>query len=81
MLIGSTKSGASEYKQDMMMKMFRHYNEHSFIGNAGALTAVLERRSHTLLEFSLPLLKISVLYRGRSGSGKMLDFFGAICYN
>ena len=27
-LSGFTKSGASEYKQDMMIKMFRHYNEH-----------------------------------------------------
>lgn len=50
-LSGLTKSGAGEYKQDMMIKMFRHYNEHSFTGNAGTLTALIERKPHTLLEF------------------------------
>ena len=49
-LSGLTKTGASEYKQNMMIKMFRHYNEHSFIGNAGTLTALLERKPHTLLD-------------------------------
>lgn len=62
-LSGLTKSGASEYKQDMMIKMFRHYNEHSFIGNAGTLTALLERKLHTLSEFLEEAEKISESHR------------------
>lgn len=59
LLNGLTKSGASEYKQDMMIKMFRHYNEHSFIGNARTLTALLGRKPHTLSEFIKETEKIS----------------------
>lgn len=50
-LNGLKKSGADEYKQDMMIKMFRHYNEHTFMGNARVLTSLLERKPHTLAEY------------------------------
>lgn len=50
-LDGLKKSGASEYKQDMMIKMFHHYNDHDFIGNARVLTSLLGRKPHTLLEY------------------------------
>ncbi len=50
-LDGLRKSGADEYKQDMMIKMFHHYNEHSFMGNARTLASLLGRKPHTLPEY------------------------------
>lgn len=50
-LDGLRKSGADEYKQDMMIKMFYHYNEHSFMGNARVLASLLGRKPHTLSEY------------------------------
>ncbi len=50
-LNGLKKLGAGEYKQDMMIKMFRHYNENSFIGNAVTLSHLLGRKPRTLSEF------------------------------
>ena len=49
-LNGLKKFKASEYRQDMMIKMFRHYNEHSFIGNAMTLSHLLGRKPRTLSE-------------------------------
>lgn len=50
-LSGLRKSGASEYRQDTMLKMFHHYNEADFLGSDVVLTSLLGRKPHTLAEY------------------------------
>lgn len=50
-LNGLRKSGASEYRQDAMLKMFHHYNEADFLGSDVVLASLLGRKSHTLAEY------------------------------
>lgn len=50
-LNGLRKSGASEYRQDTMPKMFHHYNEADFLGSDVVLTSLLGRKPHTLAEY------------------------------
>ena len=45
------KFGASEYRQDVMLKMFHHYNETNFLGSDFVLANLLGRKPHTLAEY------------------------------
>lgn len=50
-LSGLRKSGAGEYRQDAMLKMFHHYNEADFLGSDVVLASLLGRKPHTLAEY------------------------------
>lgn len=50
-LSGLRKSGASEYQQDAMLKMFHHYNKADFLGSDVVLASLLGRKPHTLAEY------------------------------
>ncbi|MBD5118488.1 MAG: hypothetical protein HDT37_05190 [Clostridiales bacterium] len=50
-LNGLRKSGASEYWQDAMLKMFHHYNEADFLSSDVVLASLLGRKPHTLAEY------------------------------
>lgn len=45
------QSGASEYRQDAMLKMFHHYNNADFLGSDVVLAGLLGRKPHTLAEY------------------------------
>ncbi len=46
--------GADDYRVDTLLKMFRHYNEHGFVGNPNVLTWILERKP---IDFSTFVLR------------------------
>ncbi|HCW54102.1 MAG TPA: hypothetical protein DG753_10265 [Clostridium sp.] len=50
-------AGIGEYRIDGLLKMFKHYNEHGFVGNPNVLTWILGRKLNDLSSFICRELK------------------------
>lgn len=51
------RAGMGEYRIDGLLKMFKHYNEHGFVGNPNVLTWILGRKPNDLSSFICRELK------------------------
>jgi uncharacterized protein YbjT (DUF2867 family) len=49
--------GAGDYEVSTLLKMFKHYNEHGFMGNPNVLTWILGRKPNNFSSFILRTLK------------------------
>ncbi|MBU3113577.1 SDR family oxidoreductase [Clostridium lacusfryxellense] len=47
------KFGLGDYKVNTLLKMFKHYNEHGFVGNPNVLTWILGRKPNNFSSFIL----------------------------
>lgn len=52
------KFGVGEYRVNGLLKMFRHYNEHGFVGNPNVLTWILGRKPNDFSSFISSALNI-----------------------
>lgn len=51
------KFGVGDYQINTLLKMFKHYNEHGFVGNPNVLTWILGRKPNDFSSFALRTLK------------------------
>ena len=54
------KHGAGDYQVDTLIRMFKHYNEHGFIGNPNVLTWILGRKPNNFSSFILRTLRSKI---------------------
>ena len=54
------KHGAGDYQVDTLIRMFKHYNEHGFIGNSNVLTCILGRKPNNFSSFILRTLRSKI---------------------
>jgi uncharacterized protein YbjT (DUF2867 family) len=45
------KNGSDDYRVSTLLKMFHHYNEHGFVGNAKVITMILGRKPNDFSSF------------------------------
>ncbi|KZL92710.1 SDR family oxidoreductase [Clostridium magnum] len=54
------KFGVGEYKVNSLLKMFKHYNEHGFVGNPNVLTWILGRKPSDFSSFILRAIQSKI---------------------